>query len=137
MPSEWYETFGRTIVEAYASGTPVIASRMGAMEELLVHEETGLLFEAGSASALAEAITKLCGRSDLPDMRRRARREFEDRYSIEQSYRCLISIYERALERYCRVNHAKQARLQKIRERALNHAKAPVTWTGNLPALNS
>jgi glycosyltransferase involved in cell wall biosynthesis/GT2 family glycosyltransferase len=130
MPSEWYETFGRTIVEAYASGTPVIASRMGAMEELLVHEETGLLFEAGSASALAEAITKLCGRSDLPDMRRRARREFEDRYSIEQSYRCLISIYERALERYCRVNHAKQARLQEIRERALKPRESPGSLDG-------
>ena len=49
MPSEWYETFGRTIVEAYAVGTPVVASRMGSMQELLVHEETGLLFEAGSA----------------------------------------------------------------------------------------
>jgi glycosyltransferase involved in cell wall biosynthesis len=52
MPSESYETFGRTIV-AYAAGTPVIASRMGAMEELLVHEQTGLRFEVGSASALS------------------------------------------------------------------------------------
>ena len=116
MPSEWYETFGRTIVEAYAAGTPVIASRMGAMEELLVHEETGLLFEAGSASALSQAVSKLCRRSDLPDIRRRARREFEDKYSIEQSYRCLMSIYERAFERYCRVTRAKTVPSQRFQE---------------------
>jgi glycosyltransferase involved in cell wall biosynthesis/GT2 family glycosyltransferase len=118
MPSEWYETFGRTIVEAYATGTPVIASRMGAMEELLVHEETGLLFEARSASALSKAVIRLCKRPDLPDIRRRARREFEDKYSIEQSYRCLISIYERALERYRRVNHAEPVPLREIRQQS-------------------
>ncbi len=69
MPSVWYETFGRTIVEAYAAGTPVIASRLGAMEELVVHQETGLLFEPGSASALAEAVSALCSRGDLLDVR--------------------------------------------------------------------
>jgi glycosyltransferase involved in cell wall biosynthesis len=106
MPSEWYETFGRTIVEAYAAGTPVIASRMGAMEELLVHQETGLLFEPRSASALSQAISKLYRKSDLQDVRRRARREFEDKYSLEQSYHCLMSIYQRALERYAHVGRA-------------------------------
>jgi glycosyltransferase involved in cell wall biosynthesis len=119
MPSEWYETFGRTIVEAYATGTPVIASRMGAMEELLVHKETGMLFEAGSASALSEAVTRLCRRRDLLDIRRRARREFEDKYSIEQSYRRLMSIYERALARYHRVNDAKLVALKNDRRQAI------------------
>ena len=35
MPSVWYETFGRTIAEAFARGTPVVASDMGAMAELV------------------------------------------------------------------------------------------------------
>jgi glycosyltransferase involved in cell wall biosynthesis len=97
MPSVWYETFGRTIVEAYAAGTPVVASRLGAMEELVIHQKTGLLFEAGSASALAEAVRELCRRSNLRDMRKLARREFEDKYTAEKSYRRLISIYERTI----------------------------------------
>jgi glycosyltransferase involved in cell wall biosynthesis len=100
MPSVWYETFGRTIVEAYATGTPVIASRLGSMQELVVHQETGLLFEPGSASSLARAVRELCCRGDMLAMRRRARREFEDKYSAEQSYRCLMSIYQRALNRH-------------------------------------
>jgi glycosyltransferase involved in cell wall biosynthesis len=120
MPSEWYETFGRTIVEAYAVGTPVVASRMGSMEELLVHQETGLLFEPGSASALSQAVSRLCRRSDLPDVRRRARREFEDKYSVEQSYRCLMSIYKRALERYCHVDRAEADSVPRTRQAALS-----------------
>ena len=35
MPSVWYETFGRTLIEAFAKGTPVLASRMGAMCEIV------------------------------------------------------------------------------------------------------
>lgn len=109
MPSVWYETFGRTIVEAYAAGTPVIVSRLGAMEELVVHQETGLHFEPGSASALSQAVSTLCRRNDLQDVRRRARREFEDKYSVEQSYRCLMSIYQRAVERHRNIDRVDEA----------------------------
>jgi glycosyltransferase involved in cell wall biosynthesis/GT2 family glycosyltransferase len=125
MASELYETFGRTIVEAYAAGTPVIASRMGSMQELLAHEETGLLFEAGSASALAKAISKLCYRSDLHELRRRARREFEDKYSTEQSYRCLMNIYERAINRHREASRAEDPRPPRFQERPVSVRKSP------------
>jgi glycosyltransferase involved in cell wall biosynthesis len=101
MPSVWYETFGRTIVEAYAAGTPVVASRLGTMEELVAPGRTGLLFEAGNASDLGRAVIELYNRSDLNDMRLRARREFEDKYTVEQSYLRLMSIYERTIGRQC------------------------------------
>jgi glycosyltransferase involved in cell wall biosynthesis len=97
MPSVWYETFGRTIIEAFANGTPVVASRLGSMEELVDHQKTGLLFEPGNSSALAQAVRTLCNRSDLADMRERARREFESKFDAEQSFLRLISIYERAI----------------------------------------
>ena len=48
MPSEWYEGFPMTIREAFASGKPVIASRMGAMAEIVSDGKTGLLFEPGN-----------------------------------------------------------------------------------------
>ena len=59
MPSIWYETFGRTIIEAYACGTPVIASNLGAMAELVVDGETGLLFAPGDADDLAAKVRSL------------------------------------------------------------------------------
>jgi glycosyltransferase involved in cell wall biosynthesis len=98
MPSVWYETFGRIIIEAFANGTPVIASRLGCMEELVEHGKTGLLFESGDSSALAESVRALCNHSDLAAMRQRARLEFESKYDAEQSFTRLLSIYERAIE---------------------------------------
>jgi glycosyltransferase involved in cell wall biosynthesis len=97
MPSVWYETFGRTIIEAYAAGTPVIASRMGAMQELVTHRETGLLFEPGSAAALSRAVSELFYRTDLAAMRARARSEFDEKFTAEQNYRQLMGIFERTL----------------------------------------
>jgi len=41
FPSEWYETFGRVVVEAFACGVPVVASRLGAMEEIVGDKRTG------------------------------------------------------------------------------------------------
>ncbi len=99
MPSEWYETFGRIIVESYARAVPVIASRLGAMEELVDHGRTGLLFRPGDPDDLAAKIRALETR-DLGPMRGEARREFEERFTAEPNYRQLLSIYESAIEAF-------------------------------------
>jgi glycosyltransferase involved in cell wall biosynthesis len=97
MTSVWYETFGRTIIEAYAAGTPVIASRLGAMQELVRHRETGLLFEPGSPTSLSRAVQKLFHQTDLPVVRARVRQEFEEQFTSEQNYRQLMEICDRTL----------------------------------------
>jgi len=56
MPSEWYEGFPMTIREAFACGKPVIASRLGAMAEIIEDGRTGLLFEPGNAQELTEKV---------------------------------------------------------------------------------
>ena len=56
FPSEWFETFGLTIIEAYSTGLPVIASAVGAAAELVRDGSTGLLYEAGNAAALAKGV---------------------------------------------------------------------------------
>jgi glycosyltransferase involved in cell wall biosynthesis len=97
VPSVWYETFGRVVIEAYSSGTPVIASRIGALEELIVDGKTGLLFAPGDASALAGAVRSLL--ADVPvarRMRARARELFEQKYGPEENYRLLSAILSRA-----------------------------------------
>jgi glycosyltransferase involved in cell wall biosynthesis len=109
MPSVWYETFGRTIIEAYAAGTPVIASRMGAMQEIVIHRETGLLVEPGSPAALSRAVLQLFRRADLVTMRQRARREYEDKYMAEQNYDQLMRICEHAMGRRSSVTELETA----------------------------
>jgi glycosyltransferase involved in cell wall biosynthesis len=95
MPSLWYETFGRTIAEAFAAGTPAIVSRLGAMEELTEDGRAGFHFNAGDPRDLASAIHRLYRMppDDYAVMRSRARQEFERRFTPDQNYRRLIEIY--------------------------------------------
>jgi glycosyltransferase involved in cell wall biosynthesis len=58
VPSRSAETFGMAAAEAMAAGVPVVASRIGALPELV--EEPGLV-DPGDATALAEAIGRLWG----------------------------------------------------------------------------
>jgi glycosyltransferase involved in cell wall biosynthesis len=100
MPSIWYETFGRTIIEAYAKGTPVIASRLGAMAELVRDGETGLLFAPGNAADLADKVQRLSTRAEERQvLREAARQEYLRRYTAAPNYEQLIWIYRQALAR--------------------------------------
>jgi glycosyltransferase involved in cell wall biosynthesis len=98
LPSIWYENFPRTLVEAFASGLPVIASNLGAMAELVDDGRTGLLFEPGSAEALAERLRwALAHPQRLRQMGENARAVYEAAYSPSQNYRQLQSIYAAAI----------------------------------------
>lgn len=94
LPSEWYETFGRVAIEAYAKGTPVIASRLGAVEELVEEGRTGFLFEPGDAGALADRLREFLamGEAERAVMRRAARQTFERRYTSERHYSLLMEL---------------------------------------------
>ena len=95
MPSIWYETFGRTIIEAYSKGTPAIVSRLGAMAELVTDQQTGLLFNAGDPVDLVQKIQSLLrDANELRRMRARCRTEFELKYTAEENYRQLMEIYQ-------------------------------------------
>jgi len=98
LPSQCYENFPRVVVEAYAKGTPVLASRLGAMVQVVEHGRTGLLFEPGNPADLAAGVRRLLAdREELNRLRREARREYETKYTAEQNYQALMAIYERAL----------------------------------------
>lgn len=98
FPSEWYETFGRVAIEAFAKGTPVIAADIGAVAELVDHGRTGLRFRPGDPEDLrAQVEWTLAHPGELAQMRREARVEFEAKYTAEQNYQILMSIYERAI----------------------------------------
>jgi glycosyltransferase involved in cell wall biosynthesis len=97
LPSRCYETFGRVIIEAYAKGTPVVASNMGAMAELVEDGRTGLHFRPGDPVDLAEKVRRLLAKPvELMRMRQAARRQFTQRFTADSNYETLMTIYERA-----------------------------------------
>ena len=94
-PTTNHETFGRNIIEAYAKGTPVVASRIGAAAELVCDGDTGLFFEPGNADDLAAKVIELLADPAILQRRRQAaRREFEQKYTAELNYRTLMAIYQ-------------------------------------------
>jgi glycosyltransferase involved in cell wall biosynthesis len=99
MPSIWYENFPRTLVEALAHGLPVIASRLGALPDLVQDGVTGLLFEPGNAQDLA---AKLRWAQEHPGemavMGRNARARYEALYTAERNYTQLMAIYLGAID---------------------------------------
>lgn len=98
LPSICYENFPRSIVEAFSCGLPVIASRLGAMAELVREGETGLLFEPGNAEDLAAKLRWAAANpAALLRMGEAARQEHVAKYTPEINYRQLVSIYAEAI----------------------------------------
>lgn len=98
FPSVCYENFPLTIVEAFASGVPVIASGIGAMAEIIEHGRTGLHFRPGDSEDLAATIQWLTGHpAQMAQMRREARAEYLLKYTPERNYDMLMQTYDRAI----------------------------------------
>lgn len=99
FPSEWYETFGMTMVEAFACGIPVIASRLGAMTEIVEDGRTGLHFNPNDAEDLAAKVRWAWAHPDtMREMGREARQKYEQKYAAERNYQMLMEIYKTAME---------------------------------------
>jgi glycosyltransferase involved in cell wall biosynthesis len=97
--SEWYENFPVTIAESFASGVPVISSRLGAMKEIIQDGRTGLHFMPGDSEHLAEKVDWAWNHaSQMQDMGREARREYESKYTADKNYPILMDIYRQALK---------------------------------------
>jgi glycosyltransferase involved in cell wall biosynthesis len=98
VPSIWYENFPRTIVESYASGLPVIASRIGALSEIVRDGETGLLFTPGDTRDLADKMAWAQSHpEEMQRMGREARLTYERLYTPEINYKILMDIYSDAI----------------------------------------
>ena len=98
FPSEWYESYPISIVEAMANGKPVVASRLGSMPSIVREGVNGILFEPGNAEDLASKMVQMAMNGKL---RRRladgARRTYEADMSPEANYKKLMAIYDRAI----------------------------------------
>ncbi len=98
MPSTGVESFGLVAVEAFACGTPVIASRQGGLLELVVHGKTGLLVSPGDANELAQAIAFAeANPGRMREMGRAAWETYLEHYTPERNYEQLMRIYRQAM----------------------------------------
>jgi glycosyltransferase involved in cell wall biosynthesis len=101
FPSTCYENFPLSIVEAFASGVPVVASGIGAMAEIIEDRRTGLLFRTGDPEDLATKIEWVAAHpGDMAWMRREARAEYLLNYTPERNYQLLIRLYHRVIARF-------------------------------------
>ncbi len=97
LPAEWYEPFGLTVLESFAQGRPVIASRIGALPELIDESKDGLLFEPGDAVGLRQQIEALHKDPDLADvMGQTGRAKLVERFGPETHYQELMRVYQEA-----------------------------------------
>ena len=102
VPSRWEEAFGLVALEAAQMARPVVATRVGGLPEVVLHQETGLVVDKEDAAALADSIVFLLERPERAvemgeRARERALRDFGwDRYVDEHD-----ALYRR-LTRQCR-----------------------------------
>ncbi len=100
LPSICYEGFPLAILEAFACGKPVVASRLGSLAELVEEGKTGLLFEPGNAVDLASKMTwMLEHEAEAAAMGRNARAVFDERYTAGDNFDMLMGIYRTAAGR--------------------------------------
>ena len=92
VPIEWEEPFGLVMIEALASGTPVVALRRGSVPELLRHGDTALI-----ASDLSEMIALVDRAAELDPAR--LRQEAETRFSVGQMVEGYLEAYETMIAR--------------------------------------
>lgn len=98
LPSLSFETFGLAVAEAYAHGVPVVASRLGAISEMVEDGVTGLLVTPGDAKGLAARLADVVADpARCAAMGRAARQRYEAHYSATAAAARLRELYALAL----------------------------------------
>ncbi|MFA5339245.1 MAG: glycosyltransferase family 4 protein [Candidatus Omnitrophota bacterium] len=98
LPSQWYENNPLSVLESFALGKPVIASRIGGIPELVMDGETGLTAEAGNSEDLGKKIEYLSSNAaSATAMGRKARKFIEQEFNADKHYLSLMQIYDEAI----------------------------------------
>ena len=93
QPSECWETFGLTVVEAASVGTPAVVSDVGAFPGIVKTLGAGEVVAAGDAAALAAAIGRMLARKATEAEETRLRRAARESYSEEANRKKLLEVY--------------------------------------------
>ncbi len=99
LPSEWYEGFPMVILEAFACGTPVVASRIGGLPAIVREGYNGANFEPCDPNDLARTLRRVLQDADLlSSFRANAYRDFRANYTPTANIRQLLTLYGNILE---------------------------------------
>jgi glycosyltransferase involved in cell wall biosynthesis len=94
VPSEWYEPSGYVVLQAFSYGKPVIASKIGGLNDLIINNVNGLLFRAGNVINLSQTIS--CLHRDKELIRKfgvNARQILEEKYNPDRYYSDTMNIF--------------------------------------------
>ena len=98
FPSEWYESFPMTILEAFREGTLVLASNIGSIKSIIKDKYNGILFEPGNTSDLIDKVKWILNNQrECDQIALNANNEFKKKYSSEENYKQLLEIYNEAI----------------------------------------
>ena len=103
VPSRWYEAQPRVILEAFAAGVPVLASRIGALPELVEDGVNGRLVAVDDAEAWHKTLTEIADDAESVRLGDRAFATWSRRYAPELALRELEGAYELAARRDVRL----------------------------------
>lgn len=93
------EGFGRVIIEAFASGVPVVATSVGGVTEIIRDGENGLLVPPEDPQSMSEAIVRILkDRGLAKELTQRARKDAEERFNLDRMVTETLRVYEEALE---------------------------------------
>lgn len=100
FPSEWEEPFALTLLEAMASGSPVVGTVTGGSKEILEEDVTGLVFDKGDAAGLARQVRRMvCDAGLRQRVAREARRRVERDFQIEKTVDRIETFLEKCVRR--------------------------------------
>lgn len=98
VPSIWYEGFPMTIVESYSVGTPVLCSRIGALEEIVEDGVTGFHFQHDDLENIKTVIRRAVAYENYAAMRQKVAENYAAHYTEEVNVKLLLAIYSEAME---------------------------------------
>ncbi len=93
------EAFGRVIIEAFASGVPVLATSVGGVTEIVRNGENGLLVPPEDPQSMADAIVKILKDRRLSkDLAKSARHDVEEKFTLDRMVEDTVAVYEEAVQ---------------------------------------
>jgi len=100
LPSRDREGLGIAIIEAMATGLPVVGTDLGGIPEVIEDGENGFLVSPGNSGQLAEALKKLIDDREMrKDMGYRGRKRFEEKFTLQRMIRQIEELYDYLLEK--------------------------------------
>jgi glycosyltransferase involved in cell wall biosynthesis len=94
----WGDASGIAIMEAMAAGLPVVSTRVGSLEEVVLHGETGLLVDSGAGEELLASLRQLREDGALAlKMGMAGRRRAAERFSAERNCQAIVEVCKSAL----------------------------------------